>query len=1273
MPISTNGISCSGPFLGWTGTGSGSYTGPNAQSHVTMNGNITEVANFGVTTTTTTTTTTTLTIDTTSVPTTTVSQQGSTYIFSGLIGSVLNQGIQLNSPQSTKSIQYNNLYGFPDSTSTLSSPYSAIGYVPLSTAVTPSNGGGVSFSSFTSLNAGNANILTFDNLFQISAPQLSGLKYGYGPHGEYEYLWLTGFPVYDQQSSVNSFELMDAGGAYEANFTQPILNRSTASGSGQINVPIYLLGQNYTLVNGTGTTSRYSLGNGSQTVPGGQIYVAPSTGMRTVYVNQNLSWGPWTVQVQDLAQVGNATNAPAAVAVYYSGQETNESSIEVGQTAKFNVSGHLLFINVNSSFSGVYAYQKWATIQVYTNPMKLQNGRAFNQSQNPGWYATLLWTNTTPGSTKANMLDGIIVYNSTPTSLMPNQSLQFIGGKSPYTSSSAYWVTFLGDTHDNYDPLTLQSSANYGVNYANTGTRYNLPGVPYISNITEPAQELTVTSQIPNAFSYAGQTGSSVTYDLTPYVLNEYATLPMARGSNSVVTLRYVDPTATSGRTAWISNSTPISVTIVGYAQTTNTYTTQSVTFTGNASNSGGIVTDTANLYTPLRNVTAIQIQGNRALPIFGLSSLNISVSTNSIVLASLNGTSIQTFLYSIAGQNYLAVANAVNAQGGAYYNQQTGQPSVPFYLSHGDGVHTLPFVFVINEYPVPSVTGSLMDSFSIGLSAKPGQSSYLLNQSITGVPYNVSYTSSQTYFGNTSSQLVNAGIGFRSEKGSRVASIAPNQDVFDMATGVDQLQFEVQSQSVGTPVKITNYTTTVGQFGDTFPLTSQQSCAMDEPTGGYASTEICLANPANLSRGNEMFMMYHNGVIVNTITISPNMNQTVMANNMFMNVKLLNGYYNGANSWGVNVSIRDNTDYQIDEGNLPTKIGPWTLNLISSSPSLAIVTIGYGNTAPASYYITQGTTVSVPGSNSTLYLYVTPGSGYSYTYNGNVTNYVPLESWYTVPPASTRPANLTTRFTESGLPNGSTFSLTLSGASASLTKSSVVGISNTISFSTNTSFTSLSPAAVSYKGATYIAAPPGWNLGWNVTIPYAKVPSYKPYPNAINMSQGANVTSGPWKIALLVAGNTGSAVEGSFAIFHNGQLTNETVFSAGQPAQLFNVNGSKLYIKALQVGTGQYIFQNSAAIVPSYAFNTVTVGHSMSSGPWTVQLQDLAQTKTGTNAPAAIAVYYNGKLTNESTASANSIATFQQGSDYLYVDINLTFSGLYAYQKWAQMQLWHS
>lgn len=731
---------------------------------------------------------------------------GGTYIFSALIGSVLNQGVQLGSLQNTKTLQGSSSYSFPETpasvtSSPLTSPYGPVGSVPVSTSVSQSNGGGVTFSSFST-----GSSPAYDNILQVSSAQLSGLKQNYGTNGETEYLYLTGFPVYDQQSSVNNFALMNAGGAYEAIFNKPIANR-TNSNSLQINAPISLLGQNYTIINATSpgtavpTTSNY--------IVGGSMYLASSLApLQTVYVGKNITSGPWTVQLQDLGETSTAYNSPAAIGVYYKGQLTNESSIAPGTLAKFNVSGNLLYLDVNQTFPGLYSYEKWAKLELYTNVFKITSNHVYNQTTNPGWYTDLLWTNTTATNGKSNQLYGIIIYNVTPTTLQPGQSYTFI--QNPAT----YKVSFIGSTlgTGNFDTVTVGSSQDASVNYANQGS--SASGLPAITNVTEPAQELTVTSQIPNAFTYAGQTSSSVTYDLTPYELNLDANTVSLNSPTATVTnvvLNYVDPTAGS-TDAWISNSLPLGVTVIGYSTATgHPYTQQSVSFSYNAIASGE-VTNTLQLNTALYNVTAIQIQGSDALPIYSNGRLGISVATynsantlQSATLATLNSISAG-IIYPQSGKVYDGFSTSTQTT----YNQQNGQPTTTFSVgslgsvSAGTGIHNL------GSYTINEVADSTpqYDQLAVGLyNNTPGTSPYyILNYSVAGNHNNVTYTPT-----GGSNYAIQVQKGFRTERGSEVVSISPSSDTFSIAKAIDELQFSVSPGTSNTAVS--KAISTIGPF----------------------------------------------------------------------------------------------------------------------------------------------------------------------------------------------------------------------------------------------------------------------------------------------------------------------------------------------------------------------------------------------------------------------------------------------------------------------------
>ncbi len=707
------------------------------------------------------------------------------YGFTALIGSVLNRGITLGSPISTKTPQsfasgyasQNDVALYTTTNSPPDSPY--IGTtVPTSMSATASyNGGGMAFNGFS-------NTLGGDNLMVIGNSQFPTLMSNAGTHGESEYLFLTGFPVYDQQTSspsVKNFAVLNAGGAYEVLFNNPIHEpwvHSSSSGisggsvtvgtNGINNAEISLLGQNWTIVSATlpGTTTGVS---STVATTGGKIGLAASlVPLSTVYVGKNLTSGPFTVQLADLGQAGTSGVSPAAINVYYNGVLTNSSSIYPGNTVKYNVSGSNLYVKVNQTFAGLYAYQKWAKIQMYSGVYNISgSGGVFNQTTNPGWNVYLLWTNKTTDT--PSDLSGIILYNSTPTMLTSGQSFTFI------QDPKAYKVTLAGDTlGNNYDHVTVASQYAGSVNYANTpGSTGN--GLGNINNINETAQELVVTSTIPDAFTVGGFTGSTVTYDLTPYALAETANgLGTTVGGNAVVNAVL---TMGTGATPFVTSTYQLIATIKGYGNT-GTPTTATATFSGA---SGTFATGTR-----FYNITSITL--NRALPGVTITA-QVGTGGTGNVLATLSTTSQPQVMYTVTGQNYQSLASGASVT----YNQQNGQPTTKFDLTAPSspvsfGSQNSFFQYTMNEINVPSQSSS-QDQFAFNIvnsTAGVGATTlFYLNYSATDAHNNVTYQSSQ---GNS----VLAPQGFISERGSKVASIGPTNLAFDMAENVDSLQFVV-------------------------------------------------------------------------------------------------------------------------------------------------------------------------------------------------------------------------------------------------------------------------------------------------------------------------------------------------------------------------------------------------------------------------------------------------------------------------------------------------
>ncbi len=720
------------------------------------------------------------------------------YPFYALIGSVLNRAILQSSLINTKNLTTSTTYGYPVGTSLQSStpisPYSAVSSVPSQTVSGATNGGGVQFSAFRKSSV--------DNVLRIDSSELPALLSNSGSYGENEYLWLTGFPVYDQASGYKTFALVGAGGAYQVTFNKPI-PQYTGSGSNLNNAQISLLGQTWTILN----YSHSGVNNvGSTAVAfGGSLQLAQSLGnMTTVYVGHNLTSGPFTVQLQDLGQANANSLYPAIIQVYYNGAATNQSVIIPGSKAQqFNVSGHNLYVKVNNTAAGLYGYQKWAKMQLYSNVFNLTSGHVWNSSYDNGWEAEIAWTNSTSSSgTLPNAVAQIIAYNVSPTTLVSGQSLNFI------TKPAEYKLTFVGDTlGSNFDAVQASTTYTSNVQYQNAG---NIG-----SNLTEPADELVVTSQIPDAFSYGSQSSNKVVYDLTPYQLSGSA------GSNTYATnetfLNY--KVAGSAEGNLINTNDPLTITVKGANRAGQSATGGNATVISTA-----IGTTVANVpLTPtsgLYNVTSIGLsEAIPGLTVYVTANQPYGVAGN-VLLATLSPVSTPQVLYSQSGKAYYLTASA-----NVLYNQQNGQTTSSFNLvSEGDpttpsGKAAQYFSYTMNEIAVPGQSNT--DSLGFGIvnstAGNPAVPSNLfqINYSI-GSGFNVGNSNNMTYtpsgFTYNTPLTTGTNAGFRTERGSKVASITPTALTVDIAKAVDTLEFA--TSVAGSNSSITKSFKTYGPYG---------------------------------------------------------------------------------------------------------------------------------------------------------------------------------------------------------------------------------------------------------------------------------------------------------------------------------------------------------------------------------------------------------------------------------------------------------------------------
>jgi hypothetical protein len=645
-----------------------------------------------------------------------------------------------------------------------------------------------------------------------------------GPYSESEALYISGFPVYDQE--INNFALLDANGAYQVTFGTPVpIYKNNAINNAQIT----FLGENWTIYN-VNLPPLSVPSNGF--VVGGKLQLAQSmTPLETVFLKQNLTSGPYTVRLLDLSYPNSSGVSAAYVAIYKNGILYNQTLIWPGKApVPFNVSGSMIYLKVSETFPGLFASQQWAKMQLFSNIVNLTSGSTFN-SANPSWNVALRWTTnqSSPSSLTNNAeLEGIIIYGNTTAGTNSNYKTLTPGQNMTFITNPAVWkVTFVGDSlgtpsagNSNYDALTFSTSSSSSFTYANPGSesslsvqkytwngvalafdRLNNGGTPAANEtaITEPANLFTVTSSIPTAFTISGKATatSSLVYNLDTYALYQSNTVsntgslnPSVAGINVILTNNGIAPGYYK-----LSSGSPLKVKISGYRDGKPVGPVE-VKFTRMPDAHGTISATYSQLFDNITNIQLSYPFPNPGVIVQVYDSANTATqalgdATNNILLATLSYVGPK-LTYTQPGTNYNLISSSPTATYSGESGFSTQMTLSPLTLSSTPpNTPTAYFNFEFPEYDLPtsdSLTSNIVLQITNASTTTPpsvGSSLYYLNYTPSLGSGVISYTSS---FGNS----VKAPAGFRTERGSMVASITPTQVTYDMAKSVDMLQFIV-------------------------------------------------------------------------------------------------------------------------------------------------------------------------------------------------------------------------------------------------------------------------------------------------------------------------------------------------------------------------------------------------------------------------------------------------------------------------------------------------
>ncbi|MEM3247658.1 MAG: hypothetical protein QW207_03950, partial [Candidatus Micrarchaeaceae archaeon] len=518
----------------------------------------------------------------------------------------------------------------------------------------------------------------------------------------------------------------------------------------------------------------------------------------------------------------------------------NETSIPPGTTTTLNVTGTPLSIYVASTFPGLYAYQKWAKIQLFSNIFNITSGKVFNNE--PGWYAyPLFTTNQSSSSTSQSSLAlyGIILYSnqSATTNLAPGSSFDYI------TNPAVWKATFVGDSlgapgsgNSNYDALSFSTSSQV-LTYANPGVTPSFSAnpnhafiwasngmiisssVPYnsINNtaITEPTNLFTVTSQIPTAFQITAASPSpspvssvsTVQYNLDTYsltVANAVNTLAAATNSPNAGMYFTLTPGGTGLSGNYVTTTNPLTVYVTGYKTGATSSTTFTITF--NSLNSNTVYPELLGNITNIKLGYAFPAPGVTVTAYATPNALSLTPATaNNIEMASLTYSG-PTLAYTVPQYNYYMAPNALASN--VMYTGESNY-NVPFTLATATPSPAPHAATEYFTYTMPEITAPATGTPNANVIMWLTNSSTLLSSPLYWLNTTNGYNNALAYV-SSQGNIVKALPGFRTERGSEVASISTTSVTYDMAKSLDTLQFLVGPASS----TVSSATKTYGPFG---------------------------------------------------------------------------------------------------------------------------------------------------------------------------------------------------------------------------------------------------------------------------------------------------------------------------------------------------------------------------------------------------------------------------------------------------------------------------
>ena len=315
VTITANSM-CSGlPFVWWSGSGAGSYTGSGNPSTIVIDSNITEYAKYeGTTSTSTVSTTTTVPPQNCGILTTiyinqSLTCQGYMVLLTDISQPSQNQS---NASAADLAIYYNGAY----QTSMLIFPN------PMQVA-------------FYTAQAANRTLA-----IQVNRT-------------------FAGLYAYQKWAQTEIYTVAK----------QPTTTTTTATTTTSVSTT--------TTITMTTNQSAMYISNQGLTPNTAAAYVLFTPVFSPLYVGSNLTYGPFTVHLATLSQPVNNVSS-AIIYVYYNGVLTNTTQLLPGQVGTYTVSGKTLTLYVNSTY-GLGLYNHWAKIEPSSSPVTITVNQSISQ------------------------------------------------------------------------------------------------------------------------------------------------------------------------------------------------------------------------------------------------------------------------------------------------------------------------------------------------------------------------------------------------------------------------------------------------------------------------------------------------------------------------------------------------------------------------------------------------------------------------------------------------------------------------------------------------------------------------------------------------------------------------------------------------------------------------------------------------------------------------------------------------------------------------------